>query len=214
MIEAFQEQLITIDELRARMPDLRARESQPAQPDRRPGRPARRPRGLPQARRRPGRLPRPTPHQRRAPPASHERQRVLRLLVKDVLIGPEKITIRHRIPVREHATDHSQHHDHSTDTEGDHRPSCPLRWGRGLTPAGQHLPVPAGHICRDSTDARAHRGSSGRPTPSTSKRPSRWHGPANAATEPWCGYCVNNSVACRVEIHTILTTGAEIRPIR
>jgi hypothetical protein len=30
-----------------------------------------------------------------------EPQRVLRLLVKDVLIGPEKITIRHRIPVRE-----------------------------------------------------------------------------------------------------------------
>ena len=29
-----------------------------------------------------------------------ERRRVLRLLVKDVLIGPEKIAIRHRIPVR------------------------------------------------------------------------------------------------------------------
>ena len=27
-----------------------------------------------------------------------ELQRVLRLLVKDILIGPEKITIRHRIP--------------------------------------------------------------------------------------------------------------------
>jgi len=26
--------------------------------------------------------------------------RVLRLLVKDVLVGPEKITIRHRIPIR------------------------------------------------------------------------------------------------------------------
>jgi site-specific DNA recombinase len=32
-----------------------------------------------------------------------ERQRVLRLLVKDVLIGPEKITIRHRIPARDSA---------------------------------------------------------------------------------------------------------------
>ena len=29
-----------------------------------------------------------------------DRQRVLRLLVKDILIGPEKITIRHRIPAR------------------------------------------------------------------------------------------------------------------
>jgi site-specific DNA recombinase len=27
-----------------------------------------------------------------------DRQRVLRLLVKDVLVGPQKITIRHRIP--------------------------------------------------------------------------------------------------------------------
>ena len=34
------------------------------------------------------------------PPTVEERQRVLRLLVKDVLIGPEKITIRHRIPAR------------------------------------------------------------------------------------------------------------------
>ena len=32
---------------------------------------------------------------------TENRRRVLRLLVKDVLIGPEKITIRHRIPVRE-----------------------------------------------------------------------------------------------------------------
>ena len=34
---------------------------------------------------------------------TEDRRRVLRLLVKDVLIGPEKITIRHRIPVREPA---------------------------------------------------------------------------------------------------------------
>jgi site-specific DNA recombinase len=59
-----------------------------------------------------------------------ERQRVLRLLVKDVLIGPEKITIRHRIPVREPATRGGGHHD-TTDTEGDMRKSYPLCWGRG-----------------------------------------------------------------------------------
>jgi hypothetical protein len=46
----------------------------------------------------------------------HERQRVLRLLVTDVPIGPEKITIRHRIPVRERATS-GGHHD-TTDTKG------------------------------------------------------------------------------------------------
>ncbi len=58
-----------------------------------------------------------------------ERQRVPRLLVKDVLIGPEKITIRHHIPVREPAASGGGHHD-TTDTEGDMRQSYPLCWGR------------------------------------------------------------------------------------
>ena len=49
-----------------------------------------------------------------------ERQRVLRLLVKDVLVGPDKITIRHCIPVRYNAssgTDDSP----ETDLEGKYR---------------------------------------------------------------------------------------------
>ena len=50
------------------------------------------------------------------PPASDERQRVLRLLVKDILIGPDKITIRHRIPVRADGTGAAaarpRHHRH------------------------------------------------------------------------------------------------------
>ena len=53
---------------------------------------------------------------------------MLRLLVKDVLIGPEKITIRHRIPVREPAARGGSHHD-TTDTEGDMRESYQLCWG-------------------------------------------------------------------------------------
>nr|WP_271211535.1 hypothetical protein [Rhodococcus wratislaviensis]GLK37622.1 hypothetical protein GCM10017611_44850 [Rhodococcus wratislaviensis] len=44
---------------------------------------------------------------------------MLRLLVKDVLIGPDKITIRDRIPIRERTTDDAQHAD-SIDPEGDH----------------------------------------------------------------------------------------------
>src|ERR1017187_9942576 len=51
MIEAFQEQLITIDELRSRMPGLRARETNLRGQLEAPGRPARRPGGLPQTRR-------------------------------------------------------------------------------------------------------------------------------------------------------------------
>jgi site-specific DNA recombinase len=72
-----------------------------------------------------------------------DRQRVLRLLVKDVLIGPEKITIRHRIPARA-GTASTGGSDAGPDTEGDHRPDYPLRWGRAITVALQHLPAPAG----------------------------------------------------------------------
>ena len=50
------------------------------------------------------------------------------LTVKDVLIGPEKITIRHRSPIRERTTTSEQHD--SADTEGDQDVSCPVRWGR------------------------------------------------------------------------------------
>src|SRR5262245_40913371 len=54
-------------------------------------------------------------------------QRVQRLLVKEVLIGPEKITIRHRIPApaRGSAT---RHEAAKTDTKGDHAPGYPLHW--------------------------------------------------------------------------------------
>src|SRR5208337_1503400 len=107
MIEAYSEQLITIDELRTRMPHLRAREtslrSQIEALDAQAG-------FLAQLR------------GSAATASISERQRVLRLLVKDVLIGPQKITIRHRIPVREPATSGGGHHD-TTDTEGDMRES-------------------------------------------------------------------------------------------
>src|SRR5262249_17499535 len=52
---------------------------------------------------------------------------------KDVLIGPEKITIRHRIPARASASRITQR-DPQPDSEGDNRPSCQVRWGHGDTP--------------------------------------------------------------------------------
>ncbi|MEV6741476.1 recombinase family protein [Streptomyces sp. NPDC051104] len=151
MIEAFQEQLITIDELRTRMPDLRSRESNlRGQLDALEGQLADRDAYLKLADDLEGFL-----AQLRTSAATAEvpeRQRVLRLLVKDVLIGPEKITIRHRIPVRERATEGDRHHD-STDTEGDTRLSYPLRWGRedaALGCAGVRVPGLAigGHDAR------------------------------------------------------------------
>jgi len=129
MIEAFQEQLITIDELRARMPDLRARDTAiRGQLDAIDTQLADRELYLKLADDLEGFL----AQLRDKAEAStvQERQRVLRLLVKDVLIGPEKITIRHRIPVRERRATHEPQPNNS-DTEGDHQPSYPLRWGRG-----------------------------------------------------------------------------------
>ena len=135
MIEAFQEQLITIDELRARMPALRAREtnlrSQAAALD---AQLADREAYLKLADDLQGFLAQLRSNTHGA--SVTERQRVLRLLVKDVLIGPEKVTIRHRIPIRER-TSHSNQEHQTPDTEGDQSASCPLRWGREEPPVDQ-----------------------------------------------------------------------------
>jgi site-specific DNA recombinase len=135
MIEAFQEQLLTIDELRARMPHLRSREaSLRAQIDALDAQAADREAYLKLADSLEGFL-----AQLRGNVITstvEERQRVLRLLVKDVLIGPEKITIRHRIPARSDGAATRQH-DTQTDTEGDQQASCPLRWGRALPGPGK-----------------------------------------------------------------------------
>jgi len=134
MIEAFQEQLISIDELRARMPELRARETNlRAQIAAADTQAADREVYLKLADDLNGFL-----AQLRANTSTAtipERQRVLRLLVKDVLVGPNKITVRHRIPIRERRPSDPQ----PPDTEDDQNPSYPLRWGRDLTRIGQPL---------------------------------------------------------------------------
>ena len=141
MITAFSEQLLTIDELRARMPDLRARETglkdQIAALD---AQATDRDAYLKLAGDLEGFLARLRASSATA--TTEDRQRVLRALAQDVLIGPEKITIRHRIPVREH-TSGGGHHD-TTDTEGDMRESSLLRWGRVFTVAAERRAVGAG----------------------------------------------------------------------
>ena len=103
MIQAFGEQLITIDELRARMPDLRARETNLRnQIQALDAQLADRETYLKLAADLEGFLTQ--LHTKAETSTVDERRRVLRLLVKDVLIGPEKITIRHRIPIRERVT--------------------------------------------------------------------------------------------------------------
>ena len=130
MITAFSEQLITIDELRSRMPALRARETglkdQIAALD---AQAADRDAYLRLAGDLEGFLTRLRGNAATA--TVEDRQHVLRAVVQDVLVGPEKITIRHRIPVREPASG-GGHHD-TTDTEGDMRESSLLRWGRAYS---------------------------------------------------------------------------------
>ena len=133
-------------------------------PDRRPRRPGRRPRRLPEARRRPRKLPRQAPRQP-ATATTGDRQRVLRAVVQDILIGPEKLTIRHRIPVREPSSG-GGHHD-TTDTEGDMRESSLLRWGRAVPDPLQYLPEQAGRVCREHLIPDIHEGKHGHGTRST-----------------------------------------------
>ena len=141
MIEAFGEQLITIDELRARMPDLRARETNLRnQIQALDAQLADREAYLALAADLHGFLTQ--LHARAENSTLDERRRVLKLLVKDVLIGPEKITIRHRIPLRERVTSDAQPAG-NTDTEGEHPERCPVRWGRSVPAVGQHRPVGA-----------------------------------------------------------------------
>jgi site-specific DNA recombinase len=145
MIEAYSEQLITIDELRAKMPALRAREAGlRSQIEAADAQAADRDAYLKLADDLEGFLAQLHASTETAP--TTERRRVLRLLVKDVLIGPAKITIRHRIPARAGNTSTIQH-DPQPDTEGDHCAGCQVRWGRERTalrgPGDRppHLPI-------------------------------------------------------------------------
>ncbi len=127
LITALSEQLITIDELRDRMPALRTRETslknQIAALD---AQAADRETYLKLADSLEDFLARLRGNARSA--STEDRQRVLRALVQDVLVGPEKVTIRHRIPVRERTADGTT--TEKTDTESDMRNSSLLRWGR------------------------------------------------------------------------------------
>jgi site-specific DNA recombinase len=152
MIEAFGEQLITIDELRARMPDLRARETNLRhQLDALDTQLADRQAYLTLATDLEGFLTQ--LHRGAETSTTDERRRVLRLLVKDVLIGPDKVTIRHRIPIRERTHKDSQHTD-TTDTEDDHQSHCQVRWGRNHARLEQYLPEPVGHLHRTDPSSR------------------------------------------------------------
>jgi site-specific DNA recombinase len=126
LISAYQEDLLSLDELRARMPDLRARQaSLRHQAQALDAQLADREVYLKLADNLEGFL---TTLRKSAGTATiQDRQRVLRLVVKEVLIGPGKIVIRHSIPTRgDTPTPATVSTDSDDDTEP--APSSHLRW--------------------------------------------------------------------------------------
>ncbi|MFL5879719.1 MAG: recombinase family protein [Actinomycetota bacterium] len=127
LVEAYQEQLLSLEELRSRMPALRARQQSLAtQLDALDAQLVDQQAYLKLAETLDGFLAR---LRDKADTASiPERQRVLRLLVKEVLIGPDRVVVHHRIPV----------------TNPESTPSYLLRGRSHLPAARQRLPAPAG----------------------------------------------------------------------
>lgn len=124
LVVAYQEELLTLDELRERMPELRAKEaSLSAALASLDAQLLDRETYLALAENLEGFLTRMRDTSEAA--TVEDRQKVLRSVIKEVLVGPERVVIRHSISA--------------------HRPfrpgGYPLRLRRHLTPSGQHLPA-------------------------------------------------------------------------
>ena len=130
MIEAFQEQLITIDELRDRMPAAARPRGEPARPARRRSPPS-------------SSTARPTssspPAWRTSSPGSATNAATATVAGPPARAAPARqgrphrprtILIRHSIPTA--SAPATSQHDADADTEDDPAPSSPLRWGRRL----------------------------------------------------------------------------------
>jgi site-specific DNA recombinase len=124
-VHAYQEDLLTLDELRARMPDLRAKEaSLRASLESLDAQLLDRDTYLKLAENLEGFLARLRDTADTA--TIKDRQNVLRSVVKEVLVGPERVIIRHTIPAGDHPFRH---------------PGYRLRLRRPVAAAGQHRVV-------------------------------------------------------------------------
>jgi site-specific DNA recombinase len=136
LIKAYQEELISLDELRERMPELRTRETNlRSQLDTVAAQLTDRDAYLKLATNLENFLDRLRSNTAMA--SVPEQQRVLRLLVKDILIGPDKITIRHRIPTNASTPTPTIKTDNG-DADEEPSPSSPLRWRSHFSVAGEH----------------------------------------------------------------------------
>jgi site-specific DNA recombinase len=101
LVNAYQEELITLDELRARTPDLRAKQaSLRASLDSLQAQLLDRDTYLKLAEDLESFLAR--LHDQADTATIEDRQKVLRSVVKEILVGPERVIVRHTIPVRDH----------------------------------------------------------------------------------------------------------------
>ncbi|MGH9072055.1 MAG: recombinase family protein [Acidimicrobiales bacterium] len=124
LVQAYQEDLITLEELRARTPDLRTKEaSLRASLDSLAAQLLDQNTYLKLAENLESFLAR--LRDNAGTSTIEDRQKVLRSVVKEVLVGPERVVIRHTIPVRDHPFLSSGY---------------PLRWGSRLPAPGQHRP--------------------------------------------------------------------------
>jgi site-specific DNA recombinase len=162
LVNAYQEDLLTLDELRARMPDLRAKEaSLRASLNSLDAQLLDRETYLKLAENLEGFLARLRDTADAA--TVEDRQKVLRSVVKEVLVGPERVIVRHTIPV------------------GDHPfpgPGCRLRLRRPLAVAGQHRTVGPRRAFRRGLGGNGGHSSAGA-TPT--------HGPGQLPPRSLCG---------------------------
>jgi site-specific DNA recombinase len=152
LLEAYQEQLLSLAELRSRMPALRAKQQAlAAQLDALDAQLVDQAAYLKLAETLDSFLAR--LHDKVDTASIPERQRVLRLLVKEVLIGPDRVVVRHRIPV----------------TSPEPTPGYLLRGRSPVTAAGQHRPGRARRAPRRAPDDH--------PSPAATRAAQRSAGP-------------------------------------
>ena len=139
LLTAYQEDLISLDELRQRMPDLRMREqTSEAELQAIADQSAERAACLRLAETVAGFLSR--PRSSAGTLNVPERQRVVRLLVKEIFVGDDKIVIRHSIPLPANPRGPYPNGD-SPGPGQDQSGSYLLRSGRGFADPGQSVPA-------------------------------------------------------------------------
>ncbi len=169
LVQAYQEDLLTLDELRARMPDLRAKQANlQGSVDGLNAQMLDQDSYLKLAENLESFLARLRDTAETA--TIEDRQKVLRSVVKEVLVGPERVVIRHSIPARDHPF---------------LSPGYPLRWGSHQPPDGERRsPPPGPALAGTLPPSWRGRPLCGRPRDPLSDQGAGRRGPRNSRSDP------------------------------